>query len=53
MTTDKPRVELWNQTVHYANDKGRPACGSATRTHISWIWPTSNPVTCSKCKPRT
>jgi hypothetical protein len=53
MTTDKPRVELWNGTVHLDNGRGRPACGSAKRTHISWIWPSTNQVTCSKCKAKS
>lgn len=43
------KVELWNGTVHLSNQNGRPLCGSAKRTHISWIWATEKAITCQKC----
>ena len=46
------RVKVWTGTVHYADENGRPACGTGIRTHSSWMEPTTDTVTCHICIAR-
>jgi hypothetical protein len=42
------RLKNWNGTVHYATMYGEVACGHI-QTHASWLAPTVEDVTCSRC----